>query len=191
MKKNKNGLNTELLENGMTLQTNYDNGLKNGIEIYWYANGQRASEGSYLKNKLEGSLTYWYDNGTKASEGFYKNDKPEGIQTAWNENGQLESEQEYKNGVLNGASIFYENGVKTAEYVFKNGDVVYQVKLKNKLVWNSLNKKGFPNEKQAIELINRIKVLPIEDIYTYLLETIQKFMSTWYGKNIILNIFII
>ncbi len=38
---------------------------------------------------------------------------------------------------------------------FKNGDVVYQVKLKNKLVWNSLNKKGFPNEKQAIELINR------------------------------------
>ena len=34
MKKNKNGLNTELLENGMTLQTNYDNGLKNGIEIY-------------------------------------------------------------------------------------------------------------------------------------------------------------
>ena len=87
MKKNKNGLNTELLENGMTLKTNYD-------------------------------------NGTKASEGFYKNDKPEGIQTAWNENGQLESEQEYKNGVLNGASIFYENGVKTAEYVFKNGDVV-------------------------------------------------------------------
>jgi len=39
-----------------------------------------------------------------------------------------------------------------------------------------------------IELINRIKVLPIEDIYTYLLETIQKFMSTWYGKNIILDI---
>ena len=124
MKKNKNGLNTELLENGMTLQTNYDNGLKNGFEIYWYANGQKASEGSYLKNKLEGSLTYWYDNGTKASEGFYKNDKPEGMQTAWNENGQIESEQEYKNGVLNGASIFYENGVKTAEYVFKNGDVV-------------------------------------------------------------------
>ena len=25
-------------------------------------------------------------------------------------------------------------------------------------------------------------------IYTYLLETIQKFMITWYGKNIILNI---
>ena len=76
------------------------------------------------KTNLEGALIYWYDNGNKASEGFYKNDKPEGIQRAWNENGQIESEQEYKNGVLNGASIFYENGVKTAEYVFKNGDVV-------------------------------------------------------------------
>ena len=32
--------------------------------------------------------------------------------------------EKYLNGVLNGASIFYENGVKTAEYVLKNGDVV-------------------------------------------------------------------
>ena len=29
------------------------------------------------------------------------------------------------------------------------------------------------------ELIDRIKVIPIEDIYTYLCETIQKFMMTW------------
>ena len=28
----KNGLNTELLENGMTLQTNYLNGLKSGLK---------------------------------------------------------------------------------------------------------------------------------------------------------------
>ena len=37
------------------------------------------------------------------------------------------------------------------------------------------------------KLINRIKVLPIEDIYMYLLDTIQKFMLTWYGKKIILS----
>ena len=42
-------------------------------------------------------------------------------------------------------------------------------------------------ELTADELIERIKKIPIEDIYTYLLETIQKFMLTWYGKNIILN----
>ena len=120
----KNGLITELLENGMTLQTNYKNGLKNGLETYYYVNGQKASEGIYENNKLEGSLTYWYDNGQKASEGFYTNDKPEGVQTAWDSDGNIESEQEYKDGELNGKSIFYENGIKVSEYILKDGDVV-------------------------------------------------------------------
>ena len=115
----KNGLITELLENGMTLQTNYKNGLKNGLETYYYANGQKASEGIYKNSKLEGSLTYWYDNGQKASEGFYSNDKPEGVQTAWDSDGNIESEQEYKDGELNGKSIFYENGIKVSEYILE------------------------------------------------------------------------
>ncbi len=55
------------------------------------------------------------------------------------------------------------------------------------------NDDSFNDDKSIIditphELITRIKVLPIEDIYTYLCESIQKFMKTWYGKNIILNI---
>jgi len=120
----KNGLNTEILDTGMTLQTYYKNGLKDGSETYYYSSGQKASEGFYADNKLEGSLTYWYENGHKASEGFYKNDKPEGLQTAWDENGQIESEQEYKNGLLHGKSIFYEDGIKTSEYILKNGDIV-------------------------------------------------------------------
>ena len=48
----KNGLNTELLDNGMTLQTNYLNGLKSGSETYYYANGQKASEGLILAYPL-------------------------------------------------------------------------------------------------------------------------------------------
>jgi len=38
-----------------------------------------------------------------------------------------------------------------------------------------------------IDLIIRIRKIPNEDLYSYLLETIQKFMQTWYGKNIIKN----
>ena len=88
---------------------------------------QKASEGFYKDNKLEGSLIYWYDNGQKASEGHYINDKPEGIQTAWDEDGQIESEQEYKNGELNGKSTFYENGLKTSEFELENGDIVREL----------------------------------------------------------------
>ena len=36
-----------------------------------------------------------------------------------------------------------------------------------------------------IDLIMRIRKIPNEDLYSYLLETIQRFMQTWYGKNII------
>ena len=65
--------------------------------------------------------------GKRHQKAHYVNDKPEGIQTAWDENGQLESEQEYKNGELNGKSVFYENGIKTSEFVLKNGDIVREL----------------------------------------------------------------
>jgi hypothetical protein len=39
----------------------------------------------------------------------------------------------------------------------------------------------------ASDLIKRIKTIPIEEIYGYLLESIQQFMVTWYGKKIILK----
>ena len=43
-------------------------------------------------------------------------------------------------------------------------------------------------EIEPLEFLNRISVLPLEDIYTYLVDSIQQFRLTWYGKNIILNI---
>ena len=103
MKNNKNGLHVERLDNGMRLETNYKDGIKYGKETYWYENGHKASEGLYEDNKLEGTLT------------------------AWDDEGQIESEQEYKNATLNGKSIFYEKGIKTAEYILKNGDIVSKI----------------------------------------------------------------
>ena len=127
MKNNKNGLHVERLDNGMRLETNYKDGIKYGKETYWYENGHKASEGLYEDNKLEGMLTYWYENGHKASEGLYEDNKLEGTLTAWDDEGQIESEQEYKNATLNGKSIFYEKGIKTAEYILKNGDIVSKI----------------------------------------------------------------
>ena len=43
------------------------------------------------------------------------------------------------------------------------------------------------NEISADELILRITVIPYEDLYLYLLDCIQKFIPTWYGRNIILK----
>ena len=123
MNKNTNGLQTEHLDNGMKLETTYKDGIKNGRETYWYENGKKASEGFYENNELEGTLTYWYENGKKASAGFYEDNKLEGVLTAWNEDGLLESEQGYKKGILNGKSIFYEDGLRAAEYMLENGEI--------------------------------------------------------------------
>ena len=37
------------------------------------------------------------------------------------------------------------------------------------------------------ELVSNIKLIPNEDIYNYLLNVIQEFMYTWYGRNIIIQ----
>ena len=123
MNKNINGLHTENLDNGMRLETTYKDGIKYGRETYWYESGKKASEGFYENNELEGTLIHWYENGKKASAGFYEDNKLEGVLTAWNEDGLLESEQEYKNGILNGKSIFYEDGVRVTEYFLENGEI--------------------------------------------------------------------
>src|SRR5690606_23799157 len=61
---------------------------RQGPWTYWYANGQKKTEGAFKDDKKEGPWTYWYVNGQKESEGAYKNGKREGPWTAWYENGQ-------------------------------------------------------------------------------------------------------
>jgi hypothetical protein len=51
---------------------------------------------------------------------------------------------------------------------------------------DGVNKQDDEVKMNAGELTNRIKVIPNENIYEYLMETIQKFIPTWYGRNIIL-----
>ena len=49
----KDGLQTEILENGMTLEAFYKDGLKQGKEVYKFASGSIASEANYSKGLLQ------------------------------------------------------------------------------------------------------------------------------------------
>ena len=122
----KNGLITELLENGMTLQTNYKNGLKNGLETYYYANGQKASEGIYKNSKLEGSLTYWYDNGNKKLVENYSNNQLDGSLIQWDKDGRKYLKQKYSNGDLREEKKYSYNGLgqieSTTEFIYNSND---------------------------------------------------------------------
>ena len=87
----KDGFQTEVLENGMTLEAFYKDGLKHGKEVYKFASGSIASEANYLKGLLQGKLT------------------------EWDENGQLASEIMMNEGRPKGKYIIYKNGIKAKE----------------------------------------------------------------------------
>ena len=67
---------------------NFKDGKKDGLWIYWYENGQKASRKTYINNKKDGKWTQWYENGQMKSEGTYKDGK-EISSKEWNEDGSV------------------------------------------------------------------------------------------------------
>jgi antitoxin component YwqK of YwqJK toxin-antitoxin module len=103
-------------------RANFKNGLYNGVETWFYENGQKKSETNQNNDKLDGLSTYWYENGQKSSETTYLEDKLHGLRTQWYENGQKKLEGYWKNGRENGTRTeWYESGQKSAEANFKEG----------------------------------------------------------------------
>ena len=46
-------------------------GEKNGVEVSWHDNGQKAKETTYVEGRMVGKSTSWYPNGQKSQEGNY------------------------------------------------------------------------------------------------------------------------
>ncbi len=117
--------------------------VKHGHFIYYYENGQKSSEGEYLKDQKEGQWSYWYESGKLkekdyfesgfiySTEGFNKNGKirysgkfrygeRHGKWTYWNTDGRITLEGNYKRGQRSGEWIRYFNDSKMKIH-YKNG----------------------------------------------------------------------
>ena len=70
----KDGLQKQTLDNGMTLDVFYKDGLKHGKEVYKYASGAIALEAYYSKGLLQGKLREWKEDGQLLQELTYKDD---------------------------------------------------------------------------------------------------------------------
>ena len=66
----------------------------------WHYNGQLHNIYNYENGKKEGIQLWWYSNGQLKHKEKYKNGKYEGIQHGWFSNGQLRYENNYSNGIL-------------------------------------------------------------------------------------------
>ena len=77
----------------------------------WNGDGNKQSEGKFLKGKRNGLWEMWFDNGKPDKAGNFVNGKPDGLQVFWHTNQVKSVEWEYKNGMPHGKmKRFHENG---------------------------------------------------------------------------------
>ena len=151
-------LTTTTHENGKTASkgyviTNVETGksVKTGDWVYFYANGQKEMQGSYLEGEMHGTWQFWmsdgsqswtdeyengegpvngmfvdhHKNGQKWREGNRKSGNQEGVWTYWHDNGQKSNEGAYKSGKAEGVWTFWKKDgtvEKTQSYI--DGKVV-------------------------------------------------------------------
>ena len=85
--------------NGEKEEIEYKNGVQEGIEKQWYANGQQKYEIHFVEGWEHGKKTRWHENGQLERIEHYNYMKLDGLCQKWDENGKLIFEGTYKNGV--------------------------------------------------------------------------------------------
>ena len=78
------------------IQTQYQNGVRNGWTRNIDANGNITSEGTYVNNKMEGEFRAYYPDGKIFMKAFYKNGLLDGISSLYFLNGKVQKETKYE-----------------------------------------------------------------------------------------------
>jgi TonB family protein len=99
-----------------------DEDIKEGISTWYFKNGNKKEQASYLHNLENGDYISYLENGSKRSDQKYNDDKLDGPSIFYYESGSIKAKKYYEEGLINGLSIFYyENGnIEEKEY-FKEG----------------------------------------------------------------------
>lgn len=98
-----------------------DNSRK-GVFVYYFSNGNKSSEGTYIKGKRVGVWKSWHKNGQLKSEGNYDDDLRQGDFVFYHKNGSVKDEITYVDNERDGLEVFYhDNGNKNGEITFFKG----------------------------------------------------------------------
>jgi len=97
---------SSIIEEQMSSQMHYIDGVINNTHTEWHSNGNKKLEQNFKNGLKNGLYTRWYSNGRKQVEGKYianidKNRQHKiGVWSYWNENGKQIRSQIYKDGEL-------------------------------------------------------------------------------------------
>ncbi len=75
-------------KNGRKNETNFKNGKRDGLSVYWNENGQKLWENNFKNGKRDGLSVSWHENGQKKREANYKDGKMVS-KKLWNRKGEL------------------------------------------------------------------------------------------------------
>jgi len=108
-------------ESGDKIKTiTYQNGVENGLAVYYYSDGKEQLQGNYTDGKKSGIWKQWDPDG-KYGIGSFANDLPEGKWTFYYADGSLRSEGKFHNGIQSGVWTEYTETGDTAEGTYLNG----------------------------------------------------------------------
>jgi len=100
-------------------------------EERFYENGNQEMVGGYRGIKKEGEWIYWFQDGRKWSQASYVNDIKEGKATVWREDGNKNYEGTYTTGKPHGTWIFYDkDGSRLKEVLFEYGEKINEIAFK-------------------------------------------------------------
>ena len=88
----------------------------NGYQIFYYANGQKSSEGTLRNGKPDGYWKSYNEQGVLVSEGNRKNFELDSVWIFYAPNGQKNSEITYQNGIKNGKRVQYSKDEYVVEF---------------------------------------------------------------------------
>ena len=113
--------------------------IYNGIAKYYYPNGKKSDEISYVLNKKLGWQSSYDTFGKLVRKTFYKNDIVDGFETFFNRKEQSDSEKFYVGGKLYFSKQYYANGQLKVFTAMNNSVPFYAVE------FDSLGTKKFEN----------------------------------------------
>jgi antitoxin component YwqK of YwqJK toxin-antitoxin module len=95
---------------------------RNGVFVYYFSNGNKSSEGTYIKGKKVGIWKSWYKNGQLKSMGNYDRDLRQGDFVFYHKNGSVKSKKTFVDNEIDGFSVlYYDNGNIDEEFTFFKG----------------------------------------------------------------------
>ncbi len=103
-------------------QCDYSEGQKHGVEMRWYASGQRSVRTEFLKGIQNGTRHEWHVNGTQKALTVFVNGQPEGEAKGWHDNGKQAFHAAYTNGLPAGpVESWWKNGNRASYLAHVNG----------------------------------------------------------------------